>query len=211
MKKVRKGDPLEVSAATFNSFIDAARAHRLSKRNGASQPAIQIPPPGVILTVKNDSGGDCARFEVLGLAAPVFAPTDNTADFSRGPVMSAAEPVDPDHLGSFVVVLEPIASGGVGQAIVQGAVYVKVLIADADIATWADVTDAETGHLTAAVTGSARILWRTGSGTGTVWCVCLLGVYGQAVGVGENEYEVLQTREEGGVDVAAWDYARLHE
>ena len=175
LKKVQPGDPLRIPAATFNTLIDVARDHLANRQNATRQPGMALPPPGVILAIRNDSGSDRDRFEVLGLDEPVFPPEDNTADMSRGPVMSCVYPVDPDHLGAFVVLLEPIASGAVGRAMVQGAVYVQVQIDDLDKADWADITDGECGHLTATAGGSARILWHEGSEPGTLWCVVLLG------------------------------------
>lgn len=175
LKKVHPGDPLRIPAVTFNTLIDVARDHQANRQNATRQPGAVLPPPGVILTIRNDSGADRNRFEVLGLDDPVFPPEDNTADFSRGPIMSAVIPYDPTHLAAFAVLLEPISDGAVGRAIVQGAAYVQVKIADADVATWADIADGQTGHLVAGTTGSAKIVWRASSGTGTVWCVCLLG------------------------------------
>ena len=174
LKKVHPGDPLKIPAATFNTLIDVARDHLASRQNSARRPGMPLPPPGVILTIKNDSGSDCGRFEVLGLDSPVFPPEDNTADFSRGPVMSCVTPATPDHEGAFVVLLEPIADGKVGQAILQGAVYVKVDMGSLDD-EYAEVTDGQTGYLTSGDTGSARIIWHEDAEeAGQLWCVCLL-------------------------------------
>ena len=173
LKKVHPGDKLRIPAATFNTLIDVARDHLANRQNATRQPGIVLPPPGVILTIRNDSGSDRDRFEVLGLDEPVCPPEDNTADMSRGPVMSCIYPVDPDHLGAFVVLLEPIADGAVGRAMVQGAVYVQVDMDDMT-AERADITDGECGYLTATAGGSARILWHEGDEPGTLWCVVLL-------------------------------------
>jgi len=176
LKKVHAGDPLRIPAATFNTLIDVARDHLASRQNSARQPGMALPPPGVILMIRNDSGSDRDRFEVLGLDEPVFPPEDNTADISRGPAMSGIYPVDPDHVGAFVVLLEPIAAGSVGRAMIQGAVPVQVDFADAGTNTWADISDGVTANLKAMATGSARILWRTGEpgDTGIEWCICEL-------------------------------------
>jgi len=172
-KKVHPGERLRIPATAYNRLMDVARDHQADKQNTARRPAMSLLPSGVILTVKNSSGSDCGRFEILGLDSPVFPPEDNTADFSRGPVMSAVTPADPNHRGSFVVLLEPIADGAVGRAIIQGAAYVQVDITDTDH-EWADVTDGETEYLTSGATGSARIIWHESSAPGQVWCVCLL-------------------------------------
>jgi hypothetical protein len=174
LKKVHTGDPLRIPAATFNTLIDVARDHLANRQNSARQPGPALPPPGVILTIRNDSGSDRDRFEVLGLDEPVFPPEDNTADMSRGPVMSCIYPVDPDHRGAFVVLLEPITSGALGRAIVQGLVPVQVDFGDVDNHTRADISAGVAANLKAMATGSARILWRTGDpgDTGVEWCIC---------------------------------------
>jgi len=176
LKKVQPGDKLRIPASTFNTFIDVARDHLARKQNVGGQSQAASPPPGVILTIRNDSGSDRDRFEVLGLDEPVFPPEDNTADMSHGPVMSAVTPVDPDHLGAFVVLLEPIASGTIGRAMIQGAVPVQVDFVDTDPNTHADISDGVAANLKAMATGSARILWRTGDpgDTGIEWCICEL-------------------------------------
>jgi len=176
LKRVLPGDPLRIPAATFNTLIDVARDHLANRQNATRQPGMALPQPGVILTIRNDSGSDRDRFEVLGVDEPVFPPEDNTADMSRGPVMSCVTPADPDHLGAFVVLLEPIAAGAVGRAMVQGAVPVQVDFTDTDPNTWADISDGVAANLKAMATGSARILWRTGDpgDTGVEWCICEL-------------------------------------
>lgn len=74
---------------------------------------------------------------------------------------------------------------------VCGIARVQVQIDDADVADYADIDDGETGHLLAAESGSARILWRDGSGTGTVWCVVLLGVGGGTLPDGTAAHQTL--------------------
>lgn len=176
LRKVKPGDPIDIPADTFNTFIDVARDFKSRRHDAAQAGHVPGQPPGVILTVRNDSGADADRFEVLGLDEPVFPPEDKNADFSRGVVMSCVTPADPDHLGAFVILLEPIADGAVGRALVQGPVYVQVQIDDADVADWADIDDGETSSLLAASSGAAKILWYdSASAPGTVWAVVLLG------------------------------------
>ena len=176
LKKVQPGDKLRIPASTFNTFIDVARDHLANRQNATRQPGVVLPPPGVILLIRNDSGSDRSRFEVLGLDGPVFPPEDSSTDMSRGPVMSCVTPATPDHEGAFVVLLEPIASGALGRAMIQGAVPVQVDFADTDPKTWADISDGVVANLKAMGTGSAKILWRTGEpgDTGVEWCICEL-------------------------------------
>ena len=65
-KKVRPGEPLKIPAETFNTFIDAAqyvRAHR-HDRGGGAQAELRRQ---TVVPVRNDSGGDRGRFDVLAV------------------------------------------------------------------------------------------------------------------------------------------------
>ncbi len=54
LKKVKSGEPLKIPVVTFNTFVDAARDFRCS---------------GIAL-VKNASGLDRGRFNILGRPSP---------------------------------------------------------------------------------------------------------------------------------------------
>ena len=123
--------------------------------------------------------------------------------------MKGKTPSDPDHLGSFVVLLEPIKSGKIGRAMIQGAVYVQVKIETSDVDEWADIDDGETGQLKATKDGSARIIYRRSGGTNGDWCVCLLGTGKSGPGVG-TELQVYMTKLQDGILTGIWDYPRLH-
>jgi hypothetical protein len=210
--KARAGEPLRIPADLHNATIDAVEEYlRTRSRSGGS--AFAQRPVQAMVLIDNDTGGNLAAGAIVGIGDPVADdPTGEQGQFLFGElIFSGIAPADPDHVGKFAVLAEPIPTGAVGRACIQGVVRVKVIFTTGD-EKWADITDSSTDTLTAAASGSARILWREGSGTGTVWCICLIGCGGAGadVGVGLNDYEVYQTRTEGGVKVGAWDYARLH-
>jgi len=91
-------------------------------------------------------------------------------------------PAEGTHEGKFAVLQDPLAAGNTALSTIQGVVRVKVAFTTGD-EKWADITDGDSTCLTAAASGSARILWREGSGTGTVWAVCLIGAGGEDVKV----------------------------
>ncbi|RJQ82501.1 MAG: hypothetical protein C4519_07805, partial [Desulfobacteraceae bacterium] len=61
-----------------------------------------------MVIVKNASGADRARFEILGINTPVITPTDNLDQFLNRPALSGVVPTAANHWGKFVVLAEPI-------------------------------------------------------------------------------------------------------
>ena len=75
LQKVKPGDPLVIPAPTFNTFVDAANDF-LARRQDQFQGSRPAARHSKIVLVRNDSGADRARFDVLGIDAPVFGPAD---------------------------------------------------------------------------------------------------------------------------------------
>jgi hypothetical protein len=106
MNKVKPGDPLVIPAPTFNTFVDAANdflARRHDRFQG-SRPAARH--SGIVL-VRNDSGADRARFDLLGIEGPVIAPAYNLEALVNWRALTGITPTAADHTGKFVVLLEP--------------------------------------------------------------------------------------------------------
>ena len=106
LRKVRPGEPLRIRAGTFNAFIDAARDYRQRQQGIAQQPTQAFRDSGTAL-VRNDSGADRARFEILGVDSVVVSPVDNLDAFKNTVVLTGVTPQQPTHLGRFVVLAEP--------------------------------------------------------------------------------------------------------
>jgi len=66
MKKVQTGDPLVVPAQAYNAFVDAAKDFQQRTRHVGQQATPGYRCAGIVL-VKNESGEDRDRFDVLGL------------------------------------------------------------------------------------------------------------------------------------------------
>ena len=87
------------------------------------------------------------------------------------------------HLGNFAVLVEPVAAGDVGLAVVSGVVPVKVYMSST--ASWpltgqswydyADIDDGQSGHLIARPYGGARILWLADTSGGEQWALVRIG------------------------------------
>jgi hypothetical protein len=173
MQKVQAGDPLKIPAATFNTFIDAARGFqaRTSNRGRKAQPGFR---QSGIVPVKNGSGVDCGRFSVLGIDSPVFTPPEGLESFQNQVALVGVTPSASTHAGSFVVLLEPVAYGEIGMGCVDGVCPAVIAVTEEEH-EYADLDDGQMGWLASGISGSARILWKE-AGTGLKWAIVRLGV-----------------------------------
>jgi len=182
MKKVRPGQPLEVPAGTFNTFIDTAQAH-LDRTRGKGEGQL---PGGVWsnsdsgrILVRNDSGALVDRFGILGVDDIVIAESDNSDQFKSSPALSVITPAVPDHSENFVVLAEPlrheaeVADRPIGVAVIDGVTVAQVDVQDADH-NFAVVVAGQTTKFASAADGAVKIVYKE-SGTGDKWAVVRLG------------------------------------
>jgi hypothetical protein len=174
-KKVQSGDPLRIPAETFNTFVDAARDFKARRQSRTREPQFEFRQTGII-PVKNNSGTDCSRFEVLGIDQPIFTPSDNLLSFQNQIAFVGVTPTEQDHLGRFVVLLEPLRDGMIGQACLSGVCPIRLNVLDEEH-DWADIEDGETDSLKTGTGGSAFILWKEDTNGG-------YGGYGYGYGYG---------------------------
>ncbi len=176
---VRAGQTVALSASTHNAFVEAARFARTRRNGGRFQP-LEIAERGIVVPVRNDSGADRNRFDVLAHDGAVFASGDNFPQFKSRPALVGIVPAYPAHYGRFVVLQEPVKSGRIGLAMIAGVTAVQLNLTDSDAVNghdWADIEDGQSGRLKTGATGAARILEKpTSSGVG--WGLVLLGVQG---------------------------------
>ncbi len=156
-KKVQPGQRLEVTAEAFNAFLDAARAVREHKVFGTD--ASQFFRQSGIVKVKNTSGADQGRFAVLGVTEPIILPADNLDEFKRQVTFEGTVPVKNVHKGKFAVVLEPIAAGKIGLAVIAGVVPVRLQVDPGQLYDCAEIINGDTQKLQNLPHGSARVLW----------------------------------------------------
>ena len=187
MKKVRTGDPLVVPAQAYNAFIDAAKDFHQRTANLGQQATPGYRSAGIVL-VKNESGEDRARFDVLGIGEPIFLPAPGPPgsagavaeqSFKNAVVFRGGTPDATLHRGKFVILLEPLAAGAIGRAYLAGVTVARLRLEDAaQQVTHAEIIDADATALQPAVGGSAAVLWHqelSGAGSGDVWAVVRLG------------------------------------
>ena len=172
---VRPGDPLEITAGTFNAMLDAAKAHR-GGRHGLGRTARPDLRQGNIVLVRNDSGFDLDRYSVLGLSGTLFDPTTEAVSFQREIAVTGVIPVPGTHDDNFVVLQEPIKNGDLGLAMIAGVTIVKVWVASAEangIFTYARI-QAAAASLEKSPSGPAKII-TIEAGTGNKWALVSFG------------------------------------
>ena len=173
-KKVQPGQKLEIPAEAFNTFIDAALdlKARQQSRGGQSEP--RFPNSGIV-KVRNASGSDRDRFDVLGLVAPIIDPLANLQAFKNEPTLIGVKPEDPTHRGKFAILLEPVKAGEIAHyACVSGVTPARVYV-EKEWHDRADVFSGEPSCLKCGERGAATILWKQ-PGKGVKWAVVKIGV-----------------------------------
>ncbi len=174
LKKPAAGDPLldVLDAPTLGAFVDAARFARgqAGSRNAGSARAFR---QAGIIKIKNDSGEDRNRFDILGIDEPIIAVADSLETWKNEVQLKGVVPDIAKHQGKFVILLEPLAKDGIGRAFISGACSCQVFVDDANH-QFAEVEDEQTSRLRSTQFGSAKILWKE-TGTGLLWADVRLG------------------------------------
>ncbi len=178
-RKILPGDPLVMSARMFNDLID------VSKGQNFSSTGIQGPRffrHATCVLVQNNSGEAVDQFGILGIDDTIIGPDDNLDEFQRQVTFAGVTPLVADHLGKFVVLLEPLDEDAIGWAVVSGVVQVQ-LSGNSSPQNWADVDDGQTGTLAAGTSGGAQILWAEDNGDDeTQWALVRIGNTGGSIG-----------------------------
>lgn len=174
---VQPGESIKsaLRATTWNALMDAAKKARGSQHSIESEDALAF-RQGDIIRVLNDSGTGLGRFSVLGVDSPVFDPAGSTQEltgFLNHIVLACVTPNEADHLGRFIVLLEPAAAGAIARAYVSGVCPVLVNVTS-DSHSCADIADGDYNRLQSRSNGSAQMLWREG-GTGEQWAYIRFG------------------------------------
>ena len=182
LRKVTSGQRLVIPAAAYNSFVEAAMdLHARRQETGRAAEASR--PQHTMVLVRNDSGADRGRFDVLGVDSSIFTPTDNLDEFKNHVALAGVTPIAAAHTGRFVVLLEPVKDGEIGRALAAGVSPARVNVID-PAHGFADVANGNPAHLASGPAGVATILWKE-PGTGQKWAVVRLPA-GGGVGGGPD-------------------------
>ena len=170
MNKVRPGDPVAISAATWNEMLDAAALAKETKRRGAGIPdGLDVG----IVRVRNETDEDLDRFAALSVGSGIgVTPEKNELAFQNEPAVLCGEIYGGD--GPWVVLQEPVPAGRIGRAMLFGVTPAQVDVADDGHEFAEPVVDNVAGAIRSAASGTTRILWKKG-GTGLQWCLLHVG------------------------------------
>ncbi len=186
MEKVRSGEELVIKASTWNAFIDAANFTKEQRQNQFGKGLRSGVGAGVVL-IKNAEPELRDRFTALVLNDIAVPPSANENEFvSCPPVFIGQKMTDEREGRPYAILLEPVAAGAIGRAMVFGIVPAKVSIQDADDQYAVPTPNSSAGALQSDSTGVARIVWKAG-GTGAQWCLLQLGGAGGGSG-GDKAY-----------------------
>ena len=188
MNKVQTGDPIQIKAATWNSFIDAAeyvKNLQSDQRGGALSNGNYS---GVVL-LKNGESTLFPRFSAMAITDVLIRPDANEPEFTGK---------CPAFLGRKV----PVDAGKIGRALLLGIVPAKVSILDPEHKFAEPMIGNASGAMQSAENGVARILWKAGN-TGTQWCMLQLG--GAGSGGGGTEDKVFLCKVTGGSTGAGYN------
>ena len=185
-RKPAAGEPFRPSAAQFRMFVETADRVDEVQRQFAQDSGADLAPSTVL--VRNQSGADRRRFHVLGIDDVVFDPSDENQQSQalQTPTFRGVTP-EADHAQKFAVLLGPVREGQIGQAVISGGVWCRIVVDDEDDGyRFADVDPGETETLVAVETGTGFILWREG-GDGEQWAFLRLSnVAGEAATSGSD-------------------------
>jgi hypothetical protein len=170
LKKVTTGQPFVPSAASWNAFADAARAH-LEKQVSNYKPYLSVGGNGQTLALVQNTGSGVGRFGILSITGTVFDPTATATlpDFQNCIALQCGTF---DASKPFVITLEPIAANAWGMVVVSGVVPAQINV-NSTTDKWVDVSSVFVG-LQSCKAGAAEILWAA-SGTGQQWAIIRLG------------------------------------
>ncbi len=172
LRKVTPGQKLEISAQAWNTLMDMANDWLASRQGGRGGRVSNANNPTIL--VKNSSGVDCVRYDVLGIDNVVITPEANEPGFLSGIAFSGIIPSDTSHAsGKFCILAEPIANGKIGKAWTHGICPAWISVTD-EAHTNADLIDGDVYKLQSSDSGPLVILWKE-AGTGDKWAVVRFG------------------------------------
>lgn len=186
MEKVKAGDKVVIRASTWNAFIDAANWTKEQRQNQCGKGLRSGVGTGIVL-MKNGESEPRDRFTALVLSDIAIPPNVNEDEFvSCTPVFVGQKMTEEREGKPYAILLQPLAAGEIGRAMVLGIVPAKVNIEDAEDEYAVPTPGSSTGALQSDATGVARIIWKAG-GAGSQWCLLQLGGAGGGTG-GEKAF-----------------------
>ncbi len=171
-KKVIPGQSLNIPAADYNSFIDAA--NDLKTRQQSTDFNRESLTEQHTVLIRNDTGQIINRFGIVGLGRSLILPENNLDEFQNQISFTGVLP-GVAHENKFAILIEPLEPDELGSGLITGVSLVHVQV-DNDDHNHAIVRSGITGlsSMKSSGSGLARILWREG-GIGLQWAIVALG------------------------------------
>ena len=130
MNKVQTGDPIQIKAATWNSFIDAAEYVKNLQSDQCGGPLRNGNYSGVVL-LKNGESTLFPRFSAMAITDVLIRPDANEPEFTgKCPAFLGRKVTNAYEEYPYAVLLEPVDAGKIGRALLLGIVPAKVSILD---------------------------------------------------------------------------------
>jgi len=168
LEKVVSGEVLSFSAVEQNAFIDAANAEKARQQNAVGGRGYANTTPGIV-DIQNISSQAVDMFDYMVIEDFIFQPLDNLTEYINNASFKANvydEDNDAHDDAAIVVLLEPMAAGTVGKAMIVGATQMRVNVTD-EAHKFAMIKSGTT-ILQSAFGGPIRIITKE-TGTGNKW------------------------------------------
>ena len=189
MNKVQTGDPIQIKAATWNSFIDAAEYVKNLQSDQRGGPLSNGNSSGVVL-LKNGESTLFPRFSAMAITDVLIRPDANEPEFTgKCPAFLGRKVTNAYEEYPYAVLLEPVDAGKIGRALLLGIVPAKVSILDPEHKFAEPMVGNASGAMQSAENGVARIIWKGGN-SGNQWCLLQLG--GAGSGGGDDKVVMCQ-------------------
>ncbi|MDR0390454.1 MAG: hypothetical protein LBH59_00990 [Planctomycetaceae bacterium] len=170
---VRSGEPIVIPAATYNTMLDAAQAHRNRQ--------INLTPHGnsfdsLFVHVVNETNKTLGRFDVVGLEEPF---EKNNIDVFCNRIVFRGVVPQKKHSSKFAVIQQDAAPNMIVRACISGVTIVRIQIQnnfhnENYQMNYCDVKEGETGNLITG--GQTEILWHNNSGINDIcWGIIRIG------------------------------------
>lgn len=189
MNKVQTGDPIQIKAVTWNSFIDAAEYVKNLQSDQRGGPLSNGNYSGVVL-LKNGESTLFPRFSAMAITDVLIRPDVNEPEFTgKCPAFLGRKVTNAYEEYPYAVLLEPVDAGKIGRALLLGIVPAKVSILDPEHKFAEPMVGNASGAMQSAENGVARIIWKGGN-SGNQWCLLQLG--GAGSGGGDDKVVMCQ-------------------
>lgn len=167
LRKVVPGQPMGAGfpAATYNAMVDVINAYRRGRLTMPSQNKNTIRTAGIVL-VKNATGTNLSRGQVIGLDTPIVGPQiESGGPYWHQVALTGITPTA-DHVPDVCAIArESIPSGKIGYATISGACQTRVYM-QSSTHTCAACQAGNTSYLQSRMNGGARIIWVSSTATG---------------------------------------------